>query len=135
MGPARVPYDHPNSLRVITMPLSDRYSVHIHDRSQVEYRDVDRTVILPAGMLDGEVYVGRQKVTAGTLDPADRDEITERVYHHLNVTRAMDLRFLNPDGSQWQPPPRPARTIPDAVDRVEPGLWPLLQRILARRRQ
>jgi hypothetical protein len=120
---------------VITMPLPDRYSVHVLDRSQVEYRDVDRTVILPAGMLDGEVYVGRHKVTAGTLDPADRHEVTERVYHHLNVTRAMDLRFLNPDGSQWRPAARPAGTIPDAVDRVEPGIWPLLRRILTPRRR
>jgi hypothetical protein len=34
------------------MSLPDRYSVRIHDRSHVEYRDADRTVILPAGMLD-----------------------------------------------------------------------------------
>lgn len=86
-------------------------------------------MILPAGMLDGEVYVGRDKVTAGTLDPADRHEITERVYHHLNVTRAMDLRFLNPDGSQWRPAARSAGSIPDAAGRVESGICARLRRV------
>jgi hypothetical protein len=117
------------------MSLPYRYSVRIHDRSHVEYRDADRTVILPAGMLDREVYVGRHNVTAGTLDPADRHEVTERVYHHLNVTRAMDLRFLNPDGSQWEPPARPTGSIPDAVDHLEPGIWPLLRRIFTPRQR
>jgi hypothetical protein len=120
---------------VITMPLPDRYTVHIHDRSQVEYRDADRTVILPAGMLDGEVYVGRHKVTAGTLDPVDRHEVTERVYYHLNVTRAMDLRFLNPDGSRWRPPARPAGSIPDAVGRFESGIWARVRRIFTHLRR
>jgi hypothetical protein len=60
----------------------DRYSVHVKGRSWIEYKDGERTVRLRAGMLDQEVYV----------------------YRHLNVTRDMGLRFLNPDGSQWRPP-------------------------------
>lgn len=110
------------------MSLPDRYSVHVPSRSRIEYRDPDRTVMLPAGMLDGEVYAGQEEVTAGHLDPADRQEVTERVYHHLNVTRAMGLRFLNPDGSEWRPPARPeGESPPDAVDRVEPGPWERLR--------
>lgn len=112
------------------MSLPDRYSVHVWDRSKVEYQDQDRTVILPAGMVDGEVYVGQEKVTAGNLDPADRHEVTERVYHHLNVTRGMGLRFVNSDGSLWRPAARPdGGSIPDAVDRIESGIWAPLRRI------
>jgi hypothetical protein len=82
----------------------DRYSVHIPSRSWIEYKDRERTVRLPAAMLDGEVYLGQEEVTAGQLYPQDREEVIRRVYHHLNVTRDMGLRFLNPDGSQSTPP-------------------------------
>jgi len=84
-----------------------RYSVHVRGRGRIEYRDPERTVLLRAGMLDGEVYLGQEEVTAGLLDPADREEVVERVYHHLNVSRGMNLRFLNPDGSEWRPSHRP----------------------------
>jgi hypothetical protein len=98
------------------MSLPERYSVHVWDRSKVEYQDQDRTVIPPAGMVDGEVYVGQEKVTAGNLDPADRHEVTERV--------------VNSDGSLWRPAARPdGGSIPDAVDRIESGIWAPLRRI------
>ena len=82
----------------------DRYSVHVKSRSWIEYKDRERTVRLRAGMLDQQVYLGQEDVTAGQLDPRDREEVIRRVYHHLNVTREMGLRFLNPDGSHWRPP-------------------------------
>jgi hypothetical protein len=84
-----------------------RYSVRVRGRGRIEYRDHDRTIVLRAGMLDGEVYLGQEEVTAGRLDPADREEVIERVHHHLNVNRGMSLRFLNPDGSEWQSRHRP----------------------------
>jgi hypothetical protein len=82
----------------------DRYSVHIPSRSWIEYKDRERTVRVGAGMLDQEVYLGHVEVLAGQLDPQDREEVIRRVYHHLNITRDMGLRFLNPDGSHWSPP-------------------------------
>jgi len=81
----------------------DRYSVHIPSRSWIEYKDRERTVRLPAAMLDGGLP-GQEEVTAGQIYPQDREEVIRRVYHHLNVTRDMGLRFLNPDGSQSTPP-------------------------------
>jgi hypothetical protein len=48
------------------MPAHDnRYSVNVKGRDRVEYKDRDRTVVFEAGMLDQEVYLGREKVTAG----------------------------------------------------------------------
>jgi hypothetical protein len=82
----------------------DCYSVHVKGRSWIEYKDHERTVRPRAGMLDQEVYLGQVDVTAGQLAPPDREEVIRRVYHHLNVTRDMGLRFLKPDGSQWRPP-------------------------------
>lgn len=56
------------------MPARDnRYSVHVKGRGLVEYKDRDRTVEFETGMLDGEIYLGREKVTAGRLDPGQRE--------------------------------------------------------------
>jgi hypothetical protein len=35
----------------------------------------DQTVVFEAGMLDQEVYLGREKVTAGRLDPGQWEEV------------------------------------------------------------
>jgi hypothetical protein len=115
----------------------DRYTVSIPGRHEVIYKDRERTVVFDAGMLDGEVYLGREKVTAGRLDPGQRDEVIARVYHYLNVVRGMGLKFINPDRSRWRPPDPPSgeaaepeppsRSVgSDAVDR-------LFRRIMGRR--
>jgi hypothetical protein len=112
----------------------DRYSVHVPSRSRIEYKDRDRAVLLHAGMHDGEVYLGQEEVTAGRMDPADREGVIERVYHHLNVTRGMGVRFLNPDGSEWQPRHRPdAGSAPDNTDRAAPSAWARLRRAFTNR--
>jgi hypothetical protein len=112
---------------------TNRYSVHVKRRDQVEYKDRDRTVVFRAGMLDGEVYLGREQVTAGRLDPDQREEIIERVYHHLNVVRQMGLTFINEDASPWRPR---AQAAPERASRLErrPDLgWPrTLARLLRR---
>jgi len=88
----------------MAMPARDsRYSVHVKGRHRVEYKDRYRTVVFDAGMLDQAVYLGREKVTAGRLDPGQREEVIERVYYQLNVVREMGLEFINPDASRWQP--------------------------------
>jgi hypothetical protein len=118
------------------MPAHDnRYSVNVKGRDRVEYKDRDRTVVFEAGMLDQEVYLGREKVTAGRLDPEQREEIIERVYHHLNVVRRMGLEFISPDGSRWQPRAKPsgetARLEPRPDDSAGPGpLTRLLRKIM-----
>jgi hypothetical protein len=117
------------------MPVRDnRYSVHVKDRGRVEYKDRDRTVVFEAGMLDQEVYLGREKVTAGRLDPGQREEVIERVYDHLNVVRHMGLEFINPDGSRWQPRVKPsgetARLEPKPEDSARPGLLARLLRTI-----
>lgn len=91
------------------MPAREhRYTVHVKDRHRVEYKDRDRSVVFEAGMLDGAVYLGGEKVTAGRLDPGQREEVIARVYHHLNLVRGMGLEFINPDGSRWQPVAEPS---------------------------
>lgn len=102
----------------------DRYSVHVSGLSRVEYRDPARTVVIGAGMRDGEVYPGEVEVVDGRLDPADVAEVVERVYHHLNVTRGMGLSFVNPDGSAWRPQGRP---VPEAVASIGPSIWQRLR--------
>jgi hypothetical protein len=87
---------------------NNRYSVSVKGRGRVEYEDRDRTVVFEAGMLDREVYLGREKVTVGRLDAGQREEVVARVYHHLNVVRRMGLEFINPDGSRWQPRTKPS---------------------------
>ena len=103
----------------------NRYSVHIPRRDRVEYKDRDRTVVFEAGMLDQAVYLGREKVTAGRLDPGQLEEVIERVYYHLNVVRRMGLEFINPDASRWQPSAKPsgetARLEPNPNDSAGPG--------------
>jgi hypothetical protein len=104
-----VHYCQSERCEVTTMPARDnRYSVNVKGRDRVEYKDRDRTVVFEAGMLDQEVYIGREKVTAGRLDPGQREEVIVRVYHHLNVVRRMGLEFINPDGSRWQPRAKPS---------------------------
>ena len=91
------------------MPARDNtYSVHVKRRDQVEYKDRDRTVVFEAGMLDQAVYLGRERVTGGRLDPGQREEVIERVYYHLNVVRQMGLEFINPDASRWHPRAEPS---------------------------
>jgi hypothetical protein len=97
----------------------NRFSVHIKGRNRVEYKDGDRTVVFEAGMLDQAVYLGREEVVAGGLDPQQREEVIERVYHHLNVVRQMGLEFVNPDGSRWQP--RTESSVETARPKLEPG--------------
>lgn len=101
----------------------NRYSVNVKGRARVEYKDRDRTVVFEAGMLDQAVYLGREKVTAGRLDPGQREEVIARVYHRLNVVRGMGLEFINPDGSRWQPQAsrETARLEPRSHDSARPG--------------
>lgn len=111
-----------------------RYSVHVKRRDRVEYTDRDRTVVFEAGMLDQAIYLGREEVTAGRLDPGQREEVIERVYYHLNVVRRMGLEFINPDASRWQPRAEPyektARLEPEPDDSAGPGpLTRLIRRL------
>jgi hypothetical protein len=118
------------------MPARDnRYSVHVKDRGRVEYKDRDRTVVFEAGMLDQEVYLGREKVTAGRWNPGQRAEVIERVYYHLNAVRQMGLEFINPDCSRWHPRAKPPgetpRLEPRADDSPGPGRLTRLPRRIA----
>jgi hypothetical protein len=91
-------------------------------------------------MLDQEVYLGREKVTAGRLDPGQREEVIARVYHRLNVVRRMGLEFINPDGSRWQPSATPSGETgwlePRWHDSARPGpLTRLLRTIMGSGRE
>jgi hypothetical protein len=88
----------------MAMPARDNtYWVHVKGRHRVEYKDRDRTVVFDAAMLDRAVYLGGEKVSAGWLDPGQREEVIERVHYQLNVVRQMGLEFINPDDSRWRP--------------------------------
>jgi hypothetical protein len=123
------------------MPARDnRYSVNVKGRDRIEYKDRDRTVVFEAGMLDQEVYLGREKVIAGRLDPGQQEEVIARVYHRLNVVRRMGLEFINPDGSLWQPQANAsgetARLEPRSHDSARPGpLIRLLRTIMGSGRE
>jgi hypothetical protein len=126
---------------VTTMPTRDsRYLVKVKGRDRIEYKDHDRTVVFEAGMLDHAVYLGREKVTAGRLDPGQRGEVIARVYHRLNMVRLMGLEFINPDGSRWQPQAKPtgetAGLESRSYDSARPGrLTRLLRTIMGTGRE
>jgi hypothetical protein len=85
------------------------------------------TALLVCGVVAGPLYLVVSFAQAFTRDGFD-------LSRHLNVTRGMGVRFLNPDRSEWQPRHRPhAGSAPDNTDRAAPSAWARLRRAFTNR--